>query len=89
MEQYRERKRKLHIVLIDLEKADNTWGVLWRCFEARGVLGAYLRAIKDMNDGAKSQVRTVEGESNHFLVAIGLHQESTLNPFLFSLCWMN
>ncbi|XP_070011302.1 uncharacterized protein [Nicotiana sylvestris] len=42
-------------------------------------------AIKDMYDGPKTQVRTVGGDSEHFPIEMGLHQGSTLKPFLFSL----
>nr|XP_009608658.1 uncharacterized protein LOC104102606 [Nicotiana tomentosiformis] len=38
-----------------------------------------------MYDGAKTQVRTVEGDSEHFSVVMGLHQGYALNPFLFAL----
>ncbi|XP_060210151.1 uncharacterized protein LOC132637024 [Lycium barbarum] len=38
-----------------------------------------------MYDGAKTRVRTLGGDSEHFPVVMGLHQGSTLSPFLFSL----
>nr|XP_009782892.1 PREDICTED: uncharacterized protein LOC104231576 [Nicotiana sylvestris] len=43
------------------------------------------RAIKDMYDGAKTQVRIVGGDFEHFPVVMGLYQGSALSPFLFAL----
>ncbi|XP_047249968.1 uncharacterized protein LOC124885761 [Capsicum annuum] len=74
VKQYRERKRDLHIVFIDLKKAyDKVSGeVLWRCLKAIGVPVVYIYLIKDIYEGAKTQIRIVEGDSRHFSILTGV-----------------
>ncbi|KAM1471536.1 hypothetical protein ACFX14_042016 [Malus domestica] len=47
--------------------------------------GAYIQAIKDMYEGAKTAVRTHEGQTESFPITVGLHQGSSLSPYLFAL----
>lgn len=87
VEQYRDWNRDLHMAFIDLEKAYEKVPseVLLRCLEARRLPVMYIRLIRYIYDGVKTRVRVVGGDSKHFPFVIGLHQGSSLSPFLFAL----
>jgi len=86
MECYRDRKRDLHIVFINLEKVYDRVprDVLWRCLEKKSVSVEYTRVIRDIYEGVRTKVRTVIGDTANFSLEIGLHHGSVLSPFLFT-----
>jgi len=59
--------------------------VLWRCLDKKGVPVEYTRVIRDMYEGVRTRVKTVIGDKGDFSIHIGLHQGSTLSPFLFTI----
>ena len=87
LEKYREKEKELHLVFIDLEKAYDRVPrqEVWRCLREKNVSEKYVRVIKDMYKGATTQVRSVVGTTEQFEVKVGLHQGSTLSPYIFDL----
>ncbi|KAL6527094.1 hypothetical protein OROGR_016184 [Orobanche gracilis] len=82
MEKFRERRRDLHMVFIDLEKTYDSISrdVIWRSVEEKRVSLQYVRVIQDMYSQVKTCVRTPVGDTQFFPVEIGLHQGSALTP---------
>jgi hypothetical protein len=87
MGRYREKKKDLHMVFIDLEKAYDKVprDVMWWALEKHKVPTKYITLIKDMYNDAMTCVRTCDGNTSDFPIKIGLHQESVLSPYLFAL----
>ncbi|KAM0844118.1 hypothetical protein ACQ4PT_057266 [Festuca glaucescens] len=87
MERYREQKKDLHMVFIDLEKADDKIPrtVMWWALEKHKVPTKYITLIRDMYDRVVTSVRAGDSETDTFPITIGLHQGSALSPYMFSL----
>ena len=87
MERYREKKKDLHMVIIDLEKAYDKIPrniMIWALVKHK-VSTKYVGLIKDMYNNVVTTVRTSDGETDDFPIRIGLHQGSALSPYLFAL----
>ncbi|WVZ50566.1 hypothetical protein U9M48_001808 [Paspalum notatum var. saurae] len=87
MERYREQKKDLHMVFINLEKAYDKIPrkVMWWALEKHKVPTKYVALIKDMYNKVVTSVRTTDGDTSDFPINIGLHQGSALSPYLFAL----
>ena len=87
MERYREQKKDLHMVFIDLEKAYDKIprNVMWWALDRHKVPTKYVALIKDMYNNVMTRVRTSDGDTDDFPIKIGLHQRSALSPYLFAL----
>ena len=87
MERFREQKKDLHMVFIDLEKAYDKIprNVMWWALDKLKVPSKYVTLIKDMYNNVVTRVRTNNGDINYLSIKIGLHQGSALSPYLFTL----
>lgn len=54
-------------------------------FGEKQVAKYYIDITKDMYDGVVTTIRTTWRDVNSFSITIGLHQGSTLSPYLFVL----
>jgi hypothetical protein len=87
IERYKEQKKDLHMVFIDLEKAydEILRNPMWWALDKHKIPTMYVTLIKDMYDKAMTSVRTTDDDTNVFPINIGLHQGSALSPYLFAL----
>jgi hypothetical protein len=87
MERCREQKKDMHMIFIDLEKTYDKVprNVMWWTLQKHKVSSNHITLIKDMYDNVVTSVRISDGDTNDFLINIGLHQGSALSPYLFAL----
>ena len=74
MERYREKKKDLHMVFIDLEKVYDKIprNVMWWALDKHKVPTKYVGLIKDMYNNVVTRVRTSDGDTDDFPIRIGL-----------------
>ena len=83
MERFREQKKDIHMVFIDLEKVYDKIprNVMWWALDKHKVPSKYVTLIKNMYNNVVTSVRTNDGNTDYFLIKIGLHQGSALSLF--------
>ena len=84
---YREKRRKLYMCFVDLEKAFDRVprSVIEWALRKRLVPEVLVRAVMKLYEDAKTRVRVGLGLSEEFDVGVGVHQGSALSPLLFAL----
>ena len=72
---------------MDLEKAYDRVPreELWYCMRKSGIVEKYVQRVQDMYEGSETVLRYAAGTTESFKVKFGLHQGSTLSPFLFAV----
>jgi hypothetical protein len=83
MEGYREQKKDMHMIFIDLKKAYDkvTRNVMWGALQKHKVSSKYITLINDMYNNIVTSVRTSDEDTNDFPINIGLDQGSALSPY--------
>ena len=78
MERYREKKKDLHMVFIDLEKAYDKMSrnVMWWALDKHKVPSKYATLIKDMYNNVVISVRTNDGNTDYFTFLSTEHYSS-------------
>ena len=87
MEKHREKQKGLHMVFIDLEKAYDRVPrqEIWRCTREKGVPEKYVMIVQDMYEGLRTRIQSSVGLTDKIPVGVGLHQGSSLSPYLFAM----
>ena len=86
-EKHGEMQKEMHLVFIDLGKA---YDMVPRqevlgCSREQGVPEKYVRLVKDTYEDARTQVKISIGLTGNITVRVGLHQGSSLSPYLFDM----
>jgi hypothetical protein len=72
MKRYREQKKDMHMIFIDLKKAYDKVprNIMWRALQKHKVSTKYITLIKDMYDNVVTSVRTSDEDINDFPINI-------------------
>ena len=58
---------------------------VWKCMGEKGVPEKYVMIVQDMYEGARTRVKSSVGLTDTIPVGAGLHQGSSLSPYLFAV----
>ena len=86
VEKFRRRRKKLHIVFVDLEKAYDRVprSLVWDVLRRRGVDEAWVRVIKDMYADSRTRVRATGGMSESFSEDRGASRIGIKSVFVYT-----
>ena len=75
MERYRDKKKDLYMLFIDLEKVYDMVprDLIWWGLEKKGATKRYIEMIQGIYSGAITIMRTTVGKTNDFPIIVGLH----------------
>ncbi|XP_057550451.1 uncharacterized protein LOC130828482 [Amaranthus tricolor] len=78
MEKYRKKKKDLHMVFIDLEKAYDSIPryIIWESLEKKGISQSYFDIIRDIYDGTTTNIQTPVGITRSIPVRVESSEEA-------------
>ena len=84
-EKYRDKKKKLYMCFVDIEKAFDRVPrkVMEGAMRKKDLSEVIVRAVISLYHGAKTEVRVGSESSEAFSVQVGVYQGSVLSPLLF------
>ncbi|XP_042871295.1 uncharacterized protein LOC122252736 [Penaeus japonicus] len=85
--QYREDRKGLHCLSVDLKKVGDKEprDELWYGMRKSGMNEKYVSIVQDMNENSLKTVGFAVGTTEWFSVEVELHQGSALSTFLFAM----
>ena len=86
-EEYRNKKKKLYMCFVDIEKAFDRFPrkeMEW-AMRKKGLPEVIVRVVMSLYHEAETKVLVGSESSEKFLVQVGVHQGSVLSPLLFAI----
>ena len=86
-EEYRDKKKKLYVCFVDIEKAFDRVPrkVMELAMRKKGLLEVIVRAVMSLYYGAKIKVQVRSESAEEFMAQVGVHQGFVLSTLLFEI----